>query len=311
MDFHTWFWRTGGHIFLVTFVSNFLCFLPIARNFYGIGCIEDANAIDKLLHVMDSTTWQFALVANIAVGVPVMLDFVLDIVHEKMSGSKSTGTGMVPLIVLIYSLIVPNILTLVVAIPNRNIELVFCFMFHRLLCLYYGVFGHLWNYGEDSFKTAGFLFAHICFSMGLLCFAYDSISPKEVTYLYWMAVAFVSIAIVRMIIFTVQFVIHTRKIGFKKLSLSQISCLIYLRIFALLGLGSFCLSLLYRGNYDVKFMSSFTYMEAGFTVLLTAARGRLVRAEIINKEVRISYLIYVNLFCAVLYNAIAQKMFCF
>lgn len=282
---HNILWRSGIYIFLVALVSNALVFLPLFPYLDGIGRIQDVEVTKESQTFMNSTAWHFSLVSNIALSLPISLDFVLDIMHIKISKLSTPKYAEMPLMVLIYSLIFPNLLILVVAIPARHNELVFCLMFHRALCLYYGIMGYLWGYGGDVFRKPLFMTGHLCFSVSFILFAYDTISNKQVTSLYWLAVAFLCLAIILMIHFLIKFFILLRKIGFQNIKPSQISCVIYLIISILLGVACLCAFVVFGGHYDVAFMTIFTYMEAGFTLLLAMLRGRLIRAEINNKKV--------------------------
>ena len=254
-------------------------FLPLITDFGKIGTIENEESRLAISDAMNSKQWQFSIVASVALAVPVVIDLTMQCIYDRMSQINNQNQALFPRLVLIFSLFVPNILILTVGIPLQYKELVIAIFLTRIIFLFYGVLGHLWIMGETAFRSKWFVAAFASLSIGLIFGVYDTINYEQVTYLFWIAIAFYGIAISIFLYFAVKFFIFVKKIGLRNLDTPQISCLMYLILLCILGSYFYISVNIKKGNYDNDFFTAYTYVEAGFTLLFTAVHSFLTQRE--------------------------------
>ena len=269
-------WDSGSYLFLITSVSAFACSFPLFLDFHDIGTIKNENPRAAILEAMNSKQCQFSLVANVAVGIPVAIDYVMEFFYGMLSKSNQTNQARLPRIILIYSLVGPNLLILLVSIPLRFVELTICIFLTRLIFLFYGVLGHLWIVGGDMFRSYWCIISQLALSLGILTVTYDTISADQVTYLFWLATSFYAVSIISAAVIGIKFLLQMRKIGF--------------RCIGILGVYFYISGLIHRGQYDKDFFVPYTYVAAAFTLMLTVLQSFLTRYEkLLIKDVSALY----------------------
>ena len=284
------FWSSGVHLVLITVLCTFISFLSLMVRSSDSGIITNESIRSSILYALNSKQWQFALVANIGVGIPVTIDFIVELVHSITTKSNKDGRASVPRLFLIFSLVGPNLLLLLVGIPLQYAELVICFFATRLILLLYGVLGHLWIIGGDLFRSNWFLMGHIGLCVGTVFVTYDTMVSNEVTSLFWLGISFDSVAAIIISVYCLKFLMMIRKVGINNLDTSQLSCLLYIILLSSLGGYCYVSGIIYRGEYNVEFFVQYTYIEAVFTLFLTASQSILIRYdEISTKDVSNSY----------------------
>ena len=270
---------------IVNFVSVIFIFMPLYVHFGSIGVLEENRERQYLLDAMNSKEWQFSLVGSIGVSVPIVIDYILDVLQPLIRGTIHTSKAQIPRLLLIISLVVPNLLQLLVSIPLQYVELTCCFFMVRNIILVNGVLGHLWIEGGSVFQLRWFIVGQIFLAQGVTMCCWDAINKTQAMELFWVGVGFGAIGMLIFTKFSLKWLEILRKSNIKKLSISQISCTIYLTVFALFGIALLLLALIFRGAYGMLFSCLYSYSEAAFTVALTVLQNRLTRHEVELKEV--------------------------
>ena len=276
---HRLLWDSGCYLFLIAAINTLACFFPLFLDFGTIGEIKDNISRSAILNAMNSKEYQFALIANISVGIPVAIDYLIELFHGVMSKSNQTNRARLPRIFLIFSLVGPNIFILLVSIPLAYVELTACIFSIRMTFLFYGVLGHLWIVGGEIFRSHWFMTFYIGLSTGILIVTYDTINAKEVSFLFWLAVALYSLSGVSSAVFGLKYLKYIKKIGIRNMDVTQLSSLVYLIMFYIFGAYFYISAIIYRGNYGENYLVSFTYAEAAFTLMLTALQSYLTHYE--------------------------------
>ena len=285
------FWEDGWYLFVITVLSVFASFLPLIVNVGDIGTIKNEISRTAILDAMESKEWQFALVANIAVAFPVVLDFILDTAHNILIGSNNKVKLQLPRILLIFSLLGPNLLILFVSIPFQYVEFTVCIFTTRISFLVYGVLGHLWTEGGYIFRSNWFIAAHSFFAVGIITVTYDTINANPGTFLFWFSISIYAFAIIIVFFFVIKFSLVIRNQGFWSLDSSKLSCFLYLSLFCAIGVYFYISGIVYEGKYSTNFCVTYTCVEGFCTLLLSALQSRLTRHEVIMKEVKRSILL--------------------
>ena len=285
---HRRLWDSGSYLLIISAFNTIACFLPLVFNFGDIGRIKDNDSRSDILDTMNSKEYQFALIANIAVGIPVTIDYLIELFYGIMSKSNQSNRAHLPRIVLIISLVAPNFFILLVSIPLAYPELSVCFFMTRMTLLFYGVLGHLWIVGGEIFRSPWFLIFYLGLSTGILLTTYDTINAKQVTFLYWLALSFYSLSNISTTVFCLKYLRYIKKIGIRKMDVTQFSSLIYLIIFFVFGTYFYISGIIYRGDYGENSLIAYTYAEAAFTIMLTALQSYLTHYEkLMTKDVSI------------------------
>ena len=272
-------------------LSIFASFLPLFINYGEIGTMKNDELHDAILVAMESSEWQIAIVANIAVAIPVVIDFVLDIMHNKFIGNTEKEKAQLPRIFLIFSLLIPNMLLLAISFPCQYVELTVCIFTTRIILLFYGLLGHLWTVGGSMFISNWLIVAHAALALGVIAITYDTINATPVSYLFWLGISMYGLAIIIILYFVINFFSMAHKRGLQNLNSSELSCFMYLSLFCAIGLYFYISTIIDRGDYNTKFCTTYTCVEGFCTLLLSALQGRLTRHEIVMKEVIIYYII--------------------
>lgn len=282
---HNWFWVSGHYLLMVTVLSVFLGFLPLVVNFGDIGVLKNSQQRTYILNSMNSTQWQFALVANVALAAPIMFDHILEEMQRQIFGTRARSEALVPHLVLTISLLLPNILLLCVCIPLEYPELVMCFHNARIGLITYGTLGHIWISGGDRFKTSNFFLGHVVLAIALIIASYDSINESQVSPMFWIGNCMGSLGVILITPSVLKLFKTVRTIGIRNLDNELLSCLVDIILIGLIGGISIITGMLYRGHYDSFYFIFYTYIEGGFTLIITVLQGRLTRITLNNKEV--------------------------
>lgn len=283
LELHNYLWCSSGYMLIISALSLLIGFLPIMKNFGGIGSLEDEEQRANQLVGLHSSELRMVQVASIGLSVPVALDFFLDILH-RLVHSNFNDVAIVPRFALVCSLVVPNILLLV--FETESIETADVIFATRMICIWYGTLGHLWIMGGDFFKTKVFMSTYFFYSAGIVIMIYDIISKKQGGYLFWIAVTTCCISVAVLFFIFIQYFLLIKKAGFQNMTIPQVSCVMYMIILsALLGVVGIT-TVNFVGNYGAQYNLIYTYAESGCTLLLTALQSRLLRMEINEKEVR-------------------------
>eukprot|EP01041_Mallomonas_annulata_P004967 gene4967-9938_t len=127
-----------------------LCFLPIMidSQFYEP---NDINFTSQIYTSISTRKFEFALVANIASLTPISLDRFLDLIRVWKNGNApKSGVSLQP--VLMMTIVIPDLLILLYAIPTNSPRLVVCLLNLRNIIIFNSIFRLLLDCGKPIFK---------------------------------------------------------------------------------------------------------------------------------------------------------------
>jgi hypothetical protein len=282
-------WESGHYLLLINVISVFLCFLPLILPFGDIGNMRSPSSIQPVLDAMHSSDWKSAIVGCVGVSVPMIVEFILDAIISVREGSLNKMNAPVPRLVLICSLLIPNMLNLLVSIPMKWVELTTCLFMIRNNMMICAVFGHLWIEGGPAFQSIWFVMTDVIASTGLVlcCWAFISTSVNYI--LFWLAEILCNIAIAMALVIAWRHLRIIWKYGFQQMSIDQLSCVLYLTALCVYGMVVVVISILFVDDHGPLFLCLYTYTEAAFTVAVFVIKVRLTTYALALKEVN-SYL---------------------
>ena len=275
---------TGSYFLSITLISLLLSFLPLITPFGTVGILDDGKSREAVLNSMKSPVWRYSLVASILVSVPMAIDFVIDVIH-RIRTTPEKLFHLVPQMILIYSLMIPNMLILVVSIPMGYVELTtICLFMSKLIVLLYGIMGNVW-FVDDIFQSKIFIFANLLFVIAVVMVCYDTMNTKEAGLLFWLGffIGIVGASVLMKISYDWYCIL--RNAGFSKMTITQLSATVYLVNFFIVAISIVTTGIIFRGNYNTEFYTMNTYFEAAFTVSLSVYQSRVSRYELKTKEV--------------------------
>lgn len=251
----------------------------------GLGTMSSHQNIAMEFSRVNLDSFQLLLVLSSGVAIPLVLDFVFDLSHGLMMKSQRRIEVVFPKFVLVSSLLVPNLLILFVSLPRQKTEQFFYFHLSKLLFLFYGVYGHLWITGGTFFQSISILTSYSCMCAGVVVCTWDMNSYHQFTFLYWIAFVLFVLGFLLFFIQSYIWMILLRSNGFQNISLSQMSCLTCIVLYALFGTSSvFCL-LSTRGRFNESSTMACICLETGFVLLFVFIQSRMIHLEFHEKEV--------------------------
>eukprot|EP01041_Mallomonas_annulata_P013826 gene13826-29410_t len=171
-------------LLIVTILGCLLLSLPVLMK---IVYAENMNPErkDRLLITIQSMQLRDSLVSNVAVSIPLTADFLLDIITNFLRFKNSANTGrfmraQLPRLILVASLSIPGLLILCIALPSNYPELLICIFPCRLVAIFYGVFGHLWEEGGKFWRSPWIIFVMTLAVTGIVLAVWDSFSDSGV-----------------------------------------------------------------------------------------------------------------------------------
>jgi hypothetical protein len=277
------------HLQQFIFLSSLICavifsFLP------SILCLGNVRENVSVFETLKSHTVGYALIFNLGIVSSYFADFVLDIWFKLLNVRKNSTkhAGVVPpKLFLISSFIIPNLLILVISIPNLDVDLLVSLIVLRWILIVYGFSYHIWLTGGPHFQTKWFILGNflliVSFSLGALDFY--ACFPNFL--LLWIAIGISIIGNFILMIIYIRWILSLKVIGFKKLSLSQRNCFWHTVIFAFFCMLFYTITISRMGDYDVNYFILITFIESMMTLGLITSDNQLSKSlETSMKEVR-------------------------
>eukprot|EP01041_Mallomonas_annulata_P006133 gene6133-12419_t len=167
-------------LLVVTVIGFVIMSLPLFMEIVFVGTMNPERK-DRMLIAFQSLAFRDSLVSNVAVSIPVTAEFILDIITSCFKSNHSVFSYMkaqLPRFILVASLIIPGLLLLCIALPLNYPELLICIFPCRIMAIFYGVLGHLWEEGGEFWRSPWIIFVMILSVLGLLLASWDAMSDS-------------------------------------------------------------------------------------------------------------------------------------
>eukprot|EP01041_Mallomonas_annulata_P012896 gene12896-27201_t len=123
---------------LIVLFGFVICYWPLISNW------EILKDRDSVSSTMKSYSFDTSLVVSIAISIPVIMEFILDLLFSSTTTSKQIYKRcQLPRTVLIFSLFVPNLIIYLIANPSLHATLLLCTFQARKTLFVFGIVGHL------------------------------------------------------------------------------------------------------------------------------------------------------------------------
>eukprot|EP01041_Mallomonas_annulata_P001193 gene1193-2321_t len=128
---------------LIAIIGAFLCIIPLIMEYeFNNGDYEISSA--PVYFSMTSISFQFSLVASIAISIPMAIDGLLSMIN---SDNEALSRGWISRALLVLTLFFPDLIILVIAIPSKDPGLMaIIFQVRAILCMY-AIMSQLWEFG--------------------------------------------------------------------------------------------------------------------------------------------------------------------
>eukprot|EP01041_Mallomonas_annulata_P012373 gene12373-26027_t len=171
-------------LLIVTVIGFILMPLPLLIKMVFVGNMNPERK-DRMLIAFQSIEFRYSLVSNVAVSIPVIAEFILDIITCCFKSRNSSNTdnymrAQLPRFILVSSLIIPGLLVLCIVLPSNSPEMLMCVIACRIIAIFYGVLGHLWEEGGEFWRSPWIIFVMILSVLGLVVGGWDNMSDSGV-----------------------------------------------------------------------------------------------------------------------------------
>eukprot|EP01041_Mallomonas_annulata_P009743 gene9743-20262_t len=269
----------------ILLISGAICFLPLLLN---LPLDPPVDSDSNLAKAFESPFYHYSLVASIAVSIPMLMDYVLDLLYRDRS---SRSESFIPRRDLVLGLLLPDIFLLCYVVPLRHYELYPCIVSARDAFYFFCFVSHMIKSGSPvwTHKTTSvlaiFVSAFKAFS------SFDASLPKSKYPLFGMFTTITKYTAI-FVVFSL-FLWWFYRVYFNKESLPEKKLYefnVYATSFFLLILSYVVLNLTIAGdNWTVNdwgYTSAYTYCISLFTTTVSVLNNRIVRIEAAATEAR-------------------------
>eukprot|EP01041_Mallomonas_annulata_P011190 gene11190-23377_t len=267
-----------------------ICFFSMIFYVPDVGYMHP-DKVNQIIQSMKSRQFEDAVLANIAVSVPVAAEFLLDIATSILTTKGLSATTMrsyLPRVTLVSSLVIPGLLMRFVAFPTNNANLSICIFITRLAAIMYAVLGHLWEEGGTYFRSIWFILGAMLVNVALLLACWDCLcSSNKATVLMDISNGLFGASMGVLSIVMLPWLKNMKNLGINNMSSSQISCTAYVLLVGVFSGYVFITTIMAKESMDylnAQYLSAYMYVEAGFTIILSLLYTRLAHHEVLMKE---------------------------
>jgi len=162
-------------------IAMVLCFLPLALN---LKFAETITVDDNIFRAFDSLGFKMTLGACISLSIPLLLEIARDCAFAQ---SKRIKKNILANILLVLSLIVPDVVVLAYVIPNRNLRLLMCINQGRTVALISSIYAYFILFGGQFFQRRIHMCWYILVAAGTVLFAFGSSSSDPLRIQDWVS----------------------------------------------------------------------------------------------------------------------------
>jgi len=179
-------------------IAMVLCFLPLALN---LKFAETITVDDNIFRAFDSLGFKMTLGACISLSIPLLLEIARDCAFAQ---SKRIKKNILANILLVLSLIVPDVVVLAYVIPNRNLRLLMCINQGRTVALISSIYAYFILFGGQFFQRRIHMCWYILVAAGTVLFAFGSSSSDPLRIQDWVSLCLTILSMG--IVITVSFI---------------------------------------------------------------------------------------------------------
>ena len=161
-----------GTLLFVFSVATILCFLPLALN---LKFAEPITSNCIIFRSFESISFKMTLSACISLSIPLLLEVARDCAFAQSTRIKK---NILTNLLLVLSLIVPDLILLAYVIPNGDIRLLMCITQGRTVALVSAIYAYFIIFGGQVLKKRILMFGYILCTAGAVAYAYGS-SPAD------------------------------------------------------------------------------------------------------------------------------------
>jgi len=163
-------------------ISMVLCFLPLALNLHFA---EPITYDDNIFRAFDSPGFKMTLGACISLSVPLLFEIARDCALAQSTRIKK---NILTNILLVLSLIIPDVVVLTYVIPSRNLRLFMCINQGRTVALISSIYTYFIIFGGQYFQRRIHTCWYILSAAGAVLFAYGSSSSDPPRIQDWVSI---------------------------------------------------------------------------------------------------------------------------
>ena len=156
--------------------------------------INDALSDDRL---------KIAISSTIAVTIPILLEIFRD--HALFKFSMMNYTSTFSNLILIFSIVVPNLVLILAAMPNKDVRLFVCVSQAQLCAIVTFITSYLVLFGGNYWRTKSFALLFAAGTLGNVAFTWIEFLPNPYYLIvYWIGSVFLVIGILFYSLYTAK-----------------------------------------------------------------------------------------------------------
>ena len=267
-------------IFVLAIFFEALCFSPLIFNIQPYW-EKDENV---LLKALENIGFKIILGSCISLVIPLVLEIIRDSILTRYN--PVTYNSIIASLLLVFSLIVPDVLFLAYVLPKSDIKLFLCVNQGRSVALLSAMYAYLIICGGSYFKTWINFLTYFSGSLSSLLFLWSGFDEDPLQKLFWSATALLFFACCCFIIvitdwFRKQY--HMLKVDCRPLSTNQYCCNVFLITSSVCFSGLLFTWVAYGlpnfENFSSGYLISTNIFFALFYVLIAVFQGSIARRD--------------------------------
>eukprot|EP01041_Mallomonas_annulata_P010909 gene10909-22771_t len=263
-------------------LSGIACLYPIA-----FGQTLDMEPDSPLEHAFRSIHYQFSLVAGIAVGFPMLVDYAFD---RFGANNLKREKGLIPRRDAILALMVPNIFLIAYVLPYKKYSYLPCATKMREVFYTYSFLSYATRYCAPVWTNKSILIPAIAFSLAEAIGAINPCNKSVSSYMLWNLIQEI-LNFVTLTSYLILFYRYVRYIGkMKETKPEQSHYQNNIYVFAFISLGisliimNFSLDHKTWATSGYTYLTLYTYSICIFGTSVSVLNGRIVRIEAAHTE---------------------------
>jgi len=266
-------------IFAPLSLSIFCCilqFLPIVLGL-KLKCQE------SLTISLDLNESSVALIGSVAVSLPMGLDLLMDIISQTITHSyQQLEKGWVPKILLVFSLMIPDLFILVLAMPTQNKELIILLFFIRNNFFFCGIYTLMRSINQFFCSNAVIgVFITVLFANTLSIFTWYDIGFPQFLLLSHLVNGIAACLLLWILASWCHKMYGVSVKDFSREELMASSLLLSMVTYIIIVI----IVQFFTGGHDIESqLPVTTYAEATFTVILWLLQRRILLREVTKKS---------------------------
>lgn len=158
------------NLLFISTLSIILCFIPLALD---LPYAETVTSHDNIFRAFNSLALKQTLAACISLSIPLLLEIARD---GASTQSRRVKRNVLTNLLLVISLIIPDVIFLSYVLPSRNLRLFMCLNQARTVALISSIYAYFIFFGGEFFQRRIHLSWYILCISATVLFSYGSSS---------------------------------------------------------------------------------------------------------------------------------------